>query len=177
MTDQPPATNHQPSTIFVVGFMASGKTSVGRALAALTARPFVDLDQVVEARAGCTIAELIAREGEAKFREVETECLRRAAGETGAVVALGGGAFTREVNREVVSASGVSVWIDAPFELCWRRITGDATVRPLAPNEEAARRRYDERRALYSLARVRVQISEQQSPDDIARVILKALAK
>jgi shikimate kinase len=163
----------EPRTIFLVGFMACGKSTVGRALAAASGRRFVDLDEVIEARVGCTIGEFIAREGEPRFREIETECLRQAAGREGAVVALGGGAFTREVNRGLAAERGITVWLDAPFELCWRRIKSDATVRPLAPTEEAARRRYEERRGPYSLAAVRVEVGEEQRPEEIARAILE----
>lgn len=162
-------------SIFLVGFMACGKSTVGRALAATLSLPFVDLDQVIEARIGCTIGEFLARVGEERFREIETECLRECVGSAPRVVALGGGAFTRAINREIVAAGGVSVWLDAPFEVCWRRLTGDATVRPLAPNEEVAQERYEARRALYGLAEIRVAVGEHQSPADIARIILQSL--
>lgn len=163
------------SPIFLVGFMACGKSTVGPVLAAKLNRPFIDLDPVIEAKAGCTIAELIAREGEERFRRMETETLREAARNGRAIIAPGGGAITRAENRRLMSQLGITVWLDAPFELCWRRIDQDGTVRPLAPNEESARARYEQRLPLYQQASVRVAINESQSPNDISEAIVKRL--
>jgi len=155
--------------------MACGKSTVGPVLAAKLNRPFIDLDPVIEAKAGCAIAELIARAGEDRFRQLETETLREAAQNSRAIIAPGGGAITRAENRQLMSQLGITVWLDAPFELCWRRIEQDATVRPLAPNEKSARARYGQRLPLYQQASVRVAISEWQSPDDISEAIVERL--
>ncbi|MGH9834977.1 MAG: shikimate kinase [Blastocatellia bacterium] len=163
------------SPIFLVGFMACGKSTVGPVLAANLVRSFIDLDPLIEAKAGCSIAELIAREGEERFRQLETETLREAAQNSRAIIAPGGGAITRAENRQLMSQLGITVWLDAPFELCWRRIERDATVRPLAPNEEAARARYEQRLPLYRRASVRVAVSEWQSPDEISEAIFERL--
>jgi shikimate kinase len=174
--EQSPISNLQ-SPIFLIGFMASGKSTVGPALAAKLNRPFIDLDPLIEAKVGCTIAELIAREGEDRFRQLETETLREAAQNRRAIIAPGGGAITREENRQLMSQLGITIWLNAPFELCWRRIERDATVRPLAPNEESARARYEQRLPLYRQASVRVTISEWQSPDEISEAIIAALLR
>ncbi len=164
------------SAIFLVGFMACGKTTVGPALAARLDRRFVDLDPLIVAKAGCSIAELIAREGEARFRQLETEMLRRTALEPSAIIAPGGGAITRQENRELMERFGLTVWLDAPFELCWRRIGQDEIVRPLAPDEDTARQRYEARLPLYQQADLRVAIHETQSPDAIAETIVEKLS-
>ncbi len=161
--------------LFVVGFMASGKTTVGRALAERLHVPFIDLDERIVAAAGSTIAEMIARQGEAAFRELETDCLRQAITRETAVISLGGGAFMQAINREVIAQAGVSIWLDAPFDLCWERIQRDAVVRPLAANEEAARMRFEERIPIYEQARVRVQVAANSFPEAIATEILKHL--
>jgi shikimate kinase len=163
------------SQIFLIGFMACGKSTVGPVLAAKLDRPFIDLDPLIEAKAGCTIAELIARAGEERFRQMETETLREAAQNSRAIIAPGGGAITRAENRQLMSQLGITVWLDAPFDLCWRRIEQDATVRPLAPNEESARARYEQRLPLYKEASVRVAISEWQLPDEISEAIAERL--
>src|SRR5262245_12143088 len=90
------------SPIFLLGFMASGKSTVGPALAARLDRQFIDLDRVIEAKVGCAIVELIAREGEERFRQIETAALREAAARGAAVIAPGGGAITRAENRELM---------------------------------------------------------------------------
>jgi len=169
------AIRNPQSAIFLVGFMACGKSTVGPALATKLDRPFIDLDPVIEAKVGCSIAELIAREGEERFRQFETETLREAAQHNRAIIAPGGGAITRAENRQLMSQFGITVWLDAPFDLCWRRIERDATVRPLAPNEESARARYEQRLPLYRQASIRVAISEWQSPDEISEVIFERL--
>ena len=161
--------------IFLVGFMGSGKTTVGEALARFLNRSFIDLDRLIEARANETIAELIARDGEARFRELETSLLREIAGSASVVVSLGGGAFTREINRELIEGLGLSVWLDAPFELCWRRVEIDPTVRPLAPDEATARSLYAARLGMYQGARFRVAVDENSSEQEIAAAIATML--
>lgn len=164
-----------PTAIFLVGFMASGKTTVGAALAGRLNRRFIDLDELIVEQADCSIADLIEREGEERFRQMETETLKKAAQES-AVIAPGGGAITRDENREFMLRSGVVVWLDAPFELCWQRIRQDAIVRPLAPNETVARERYEQRLPLYRQASFRVAVTETMTPDEIARAIALKLS-
>jgi len=155
--------------------MASGKTTVGPVLAAKLDRRFIDLDRVIEAEIGCAIVEFIRREGEERFRELETETLREAASQQRTIIAPGGGAITREENRELMSRLGVTVWLDAPFELCWRRIQNDGATRPLAPDELTARARYEGRLALYRQASIRTPINQSHSPDDVSETIINQL--
>jgi shikimate kinase len=155
--------------------MASGKSTVGPMLAARFNRQFIDLDRVIESNVGCAIAELIAREGEERFRQIETETLRDVASRGGAVIAPGGGAITRAENRELMAKLGITVWLDAPFELCWTRIEKDGATRPLAPNESSAGARYEQRLALYRQATVHIPIGESHSPEDIAEAIIEEL--
>jgi shikimate kinase len=163
--------------IFLLGFMASGKSTVGPVLASKLDRRFIDLDRLIEAKAGCSVAELIAREGEERFRQLETETLRDAASLSGLVIAPGGGAITREENRELMSRLGITVWLDAPFELCWQSILKDGATRPLAPDEETARGRYEQRLALYQQASIHIPINESQSPDVVSETIIDQLHK
>jgi len=160
--------------IFLIGFMACGKSTVGPELAARLGIEFIDLDHLIEKKAGCTIGELINRDGEENFRRIETESLREVSGNR-AVIAPGGGAVTREENRAIMAASGATVWLDAPFEVCWKRIIEDPTVRPLAPDETAARQRYNDRLHLYSQADLRIAIDETSSPESIARTIVNLI--
>lgn len=171
---QSPISNLQ-SPIFLVGFMASGKTTIGRALAERLRVPFIDLDEQLVTAAGCTIAELIQDNGEAYFRQLETACLRQAAAREPAVIALGGGAFTQAVNRALIAQTGVAVWLDAPFELCWERIQRDAVVRPLAANEAEARARFEQRIPLYQQAQLRIAIAAEMRSETIAAEIIARL--
>lgn len=161
-----------PSPIFLLGFMASGKSTIGRALAERLQVPFIDLDDLIVQRAGKTIGEVIQQEGESYFRQLETECLQQAIAEQAGVIALGGGAFTQEANRALVAKAGVSVWLDAPFALCWQRIQTDAVVRPLAPTEAEARARYQQRIALYEQAQMHVVIRAEEEAEAIVTKLL-----
>jgi shikimate kinase len=90
------------------------------------------------------------------------------------VIALGGGTWTIPANRTLVALHDYStVWLDAPFELCWQRITNTEADRPLAPNRETALSRYESRRGDYSLAQQRVEVRELDSPETIAAQILR----
>lgn len=160
--------------IFLIGFMGCGKSTVGPVLASLLGRKFIDLDRNMEIQAGCTIGELIARDGEECFRRLETEALRTVAC-SDAVIAPGGGAFTRDENRELMAQSGLTVWLDAPFDLCWRRIREDSTIRPLAPDEVTARDRHEARLLLYSQTDLRIPIDETMPPEVIAEAIIHKL--
>ncbi|HEX8188598.1 MAG TPA: shikimate kinase, partial [Pyrinomonadaceae bacterium] len=110
--------------VVITGFMGAGKTTVGRALARLLGETFVDLDDAVEEFEGRAPRELIDGEGEDYFRAAETRALRRVLeGGAARVVATGGGAWTLPRNRALAVAHGcLSVWLDAPFDLCLRRI-------------------------------------------------------
>ncbi len=155
--------------------MASGKSTVGPVLARRLERPFIDLDRVIEGRVGCTIAELIANKGEGHFRRIETDALREAAQGEPRVVAVGGGAITRDENRNLMSRYGITVWLDAPFEICWRRIQEDEIVRPLASNEGAARERFEQRLQLYRQAGISISINLSQTPEEISDDIITSL--
>jgi len=165
--------------VVVTGFMAAGKTTVGRALARLRGCAFCDLDGVITAREGRTPRRLIDDEGEAAFRDAETDALREALGGEGPlVVALGGGAWTLERNRTLVRERGfTSVWLDAPFELCWQRIAEvGADDRPFARDPARALALYEERRSAYALADLRIPVAHGRGAEELAAEIALRLA-
>ncbi len=163
--------------IYVVGFMASGKSTVGRHLAHRLGWNFFDTDAEIEAAERVTIAELFATRGESEFRRIESAILRQHVGwiERGrpAVVALGGGAFAETANRELLGNNGVTVWLDCPLEMVRMRIGRDphAPVRPLAADPERFASLYDARRDLYARADIRVAIGSDD-PDRAVDAIL-----
>ncbi|HVS07014.1 MAG TPA: 3-dehydroquinate synthase [Candidatus Dormibacteraeota bacterium] len=118
------------NNVVLVGFMGSGKSTVGPHLALRLERPFVDLDDVIEADAGRSVAEIFSSEGEAGFRERESRCLRRALERDGSVVAVGGGAPMRDENwARIRSGNTVVALLAEPGELA-RRLNGSSD-RPL----------------------------------------------
>lgn len=108
--------------IFLIGFMAGGKTTLGRAIAAaIPGVDFIDLDDAVEADAGYSIAEIFARDGEDAFRQRESAVLRRIA-EPNTIVACGGGTPCRTENMDFMLAKGLVIFLDASIDVIIRRL-------------------------------------------------------
>lgn len=163
-------------TVIIVGFMGCGKTVVARELALLRDEAWSDLDELIEKDEGRSPAEIITNDSEALFRERETSMLQRVL-MTGKerVIAVGGGAWTVSRNRELVHEhDAVAVWLDAPFDLCWKRIEADRQARPLAPTRDTAQRLYSERAAIYNLADYHVRVADE-APIEIAKRIVLLL--
>ena len=118
-------------TIFLIGYMASGKTTLGRAFARAAGREFIDLDQYITRRFRKTIPEIFAEKGEEGFRQLERNMLREAGAFNGVVVSCGGGTPCFYDNMEFMNANGVTVWLKAGVECIVRRILCAKTRRPI----------------------------------------------
>jgi len=116
--------------IVLTGFMATGKTQVGRAVADRLGRTFVDMDEVLESRFGMTIARLFEQRGEAFFREQESLLCQELATQTGLVIATGGGALVSETNRQTLARNGILICIQCEPDEILRRV-GQAQERPM----------------------------------------------
>jgi shikimate kinase len=156
--------------LYLVGFMASGKTTVGRALAQELGWPFIDIDTEIEAREGSAISQIFLERGESRFREVETEVIRQFSGGSSAVVALGGGAFVQPANRELIANHGVTVWLDCPLEIIRKRL-GDDSTRPLAANRNGLEKLFADRRPHYARADYRIDVNTDDLPEIVRRVL------
>src|SRR5262245_15013490 len=108
--------------LVLIGFMGSGKTTVGRALAAITGRRFVDLDRLVVRRAGATVARLFRERGERAFRRLEAAAVRALHGRGGLVIAAGGGAPVWPETRRALRRAGVVIWLRVPAAELVRRL-------------------------------------------------------
>ncbi|MDQ3684186.1 MAG: AAA family ATPase [Acidobacteriota bacterium] len=167
-----------PRRIIVTGFMGAGKTTVAAALARAFNCEMLDLDDVIVEIEGRNARTIIDEDGEQPFREVETRALRELLENRAVrVVALGGGAWTIERNRELIAGHGCfTVWLDAPFELCWQRIVRDSDIdRPFARDEEKARKLFGERQQVYRLADLRVDVGQSKCVEQIAREITDSM--
>jgi shikimate kinase len=164
--------------VVIVGFMGCGKTTVAEALARRLGCAMIDLDSFITDREGGSPAEIIVQDSELSFREIEKQALKVVLEKNAAcVIALGGGAWMIEANRALVAQHDcLSVWLDAPFELCWERITASGTIRPLAPDRESAQELYESRLASYELAALRVDASQDDSLARIAEEIAITVA-
>jgi shikimate kinase len=165
--------------IVIVGFMGCGKTTVAKALATRLGSGMLDLDAIIAAQQNKSVPELIEERGESGFRDTETAALQVVLDrQTPRVIALGGGAWIPERNRDLIKQHGcITAWLDVPYDLCWQRISAQSVPRPLAPEEPTARKLYDERRPFYALADIRVAVTDQTSADDLAAEIAEAVGQ
>ena len=164
--------------VYLVGFMACGKTAVGSALAARLGVRFIDLDREIETAAGAEVATIFARGGEAVFRDFEHQALRRTSAAAATVVATGGGIMTVERNRALIRELGTSVWLDASFDVILDRLDARGRrKRPLFQDEEQAERLYRNRLADYRRADLRVAIDIADTASGVAARIADLLAR
>ncbi|MGB6745056.1 MAG: shikimate kinase [Terracidiphilus sp.] len=168
------AAHPAPRRIVLTGFMGSGKSTVGPLLAARLGWSFVDVDDVIEAEAGCTIAELFTRHGEARFRDLEHATIARLAAGDGLVLALGGGAIERAETRELLlSAPGtLLVHLEVALETTLARCAGTEHTRPILADRANLANRYQRRLPLYRTAHVSL-IVDALTPEQAAEAIVR----
>jgi len=138
--------------VALVGLSGSGKTTVGRALAAALRAPFVDLDEIIEETYGASVPDIFSRRGEAGFRALETEALTRVASRPGAMVlSAGGGVVLRPENRELLRRGFTVVWLDATPAILADRLKG-VHNRPLLGEDPAhdLMQMFEEREMFYA---------------------------
>ena len=167
----------EESPLFLVGFMGSGKSRVGEALARRLAREFVDTDALVTEREGRSIDEIFHESGEERFRLAEWDALRSLEGGPGLVVATGGGLFQGFEPRRWMLRRGPTVWLDVPLDVARARV-GKGAGRPLwLPRDPLALRAlYERRRAVYALAALRI-VAVPGRPEAVAERVLDGLGR
>jgi shikimate kinase len=141
--------------VYLVGFMAAGKTTVARALAKRLDWQSVDIDELIEQRERLAVSDIFAKHGEGYFRALERQILLEQAQPRHLVVATGGGTFVDAHNRSAINRDGVSVWLDVPLDRLVDRVPADGR-RPLAADRAGFERLYHQRRAAYEQAHVRL---------------------
>ena len=156
--------------IYLVGFMAAGKTTVARALSARLGWRAEDVDELIEVRERRAIADIFARQGEAYFRGLEREILKLLLPLRHAVVATGGGTFMDAENRSAINLDGLSIWLDVPLDLLLARIPADGR-RPLAADRSQMERLFAVRQAAYAQAHLRIEAGSAPA-EEIAEQIL-----
>ncbi len=160
--------------IYLVGFMGCGKTTVGQRLAARLKWDFVDLDDEIERKSGMKIADVFEQLGEPAFRATERQALleqisfvRRCRAR---VVALGGGTFVAPGNRETLEQAGISIWLNAPVDQLWERVTKE-DQRPLARDRQAFETLFEQRAPEYAKSDFTVQAGSD-GPETVVDEIL-----
>jgi shikimate kinase len=156
--------------IYLVGFMAAGKTTLARALAARLDWRAEDIDELVESREHQPVTTIFSRHGEAYFRAVERRVLQDLLPARHVVVATGGGTFVDQENRAAINRNGASVWIDLPLEQIIDRLPPDGR-RPLAQDRAQLERLYATRRAVYDQAHLRLDASRAPVDELVERLL------
>ncbi len=161
------------SSVYLCGFMGCGKSHVGRQLAAALKRDFVDLDRYIVNAERMSIPEIFEKFGEPHFRALEAKYIRELANDN--IVATGGGALINDETAEYARKSGISVYINTSFEICYNRIKSD-TNRPLVMQntKEQLLELYEKRSAVYrrnSMYMVNGNASDSVIVEEIAKLV------
>jgi shikimate kinase len=162
--------------IYVVGYMGSGKSTLGRRLARYAGIPFIDLDKYIEERNCCSVPQIFAREGEEGFRKLERKALEEVSEFSDAVVATGGGAPCFFDNMELMNRTGITLFLDIRPEILARRLSKSKIERPLIKGKSPAELEkfiadnLQKRKPFYEQSRFRIDGSDME-PEEIMKII------
>ena len=163
--------------IALTGFMGSGKTTVGKVLADFLGCPFMDLDDLVVKKAGKSIPDIFAQDGEPAFRQLEAQVLRKTVekyAESTAVLALGGGAVLAPSSAALLHEKTVCIYLRASLETLLARLEGETAGRPLA--DDSLAERLASREPIYEKTAHVIIDTDGLSPDEVAdEIIISAL--
>jgi shikimate kinase len=165
----------RPRRIVLTGFMGSGKSTVGPLLATRLGWRFVDADDAIATEAGCTIAEIFAREGETAFRERERQTIARLAAEDELVLALGGGAIETEATRSLLlhAPETLLVHLEVDLATTLARCRGTEHLRPILADQTNLAARYQRRLPLYRAAHLSIPV-DTLTPEQVVEAIARA---
>ncbi|MBD2609149.1 shikimate kinase [Scytonema hofmannii FACHB-248] len=162
--------------LYLIGMMGAGKTTVGRELAKQLRYGFLDADNVIEETTKQSINQLFALEGEAGFRQIESDVLAQICSFTKLVISTGGGVILQQKNWSYLR-HGLIVWLDVPVELLCTRLALD-TTRPLLQDvdlKQKLRSLLEQRQSLYNQADLRISVSDEETPTKTATRVLEAI--
>jgi shikimate kinase len=164
----------QTPGIYLVGFMASGKSTVGRLLAHHIGWQFADIDEDIEASQGSTIPSLFETLGEPGFRRIESEAIEKRVRSIRkccpTVLALGGGAYVQPANAGLLDANGISIWLDTPFDTIERRVRM-SNHRPLAADPVFFRELFLARREAYARAAYTIAVASEDPAHTVDQLL------
>lgn len=166
--------------IFITGFMGSGKTRIGRALAKKLSARFVDLDQIIESQTGKTITEIFSSQGEVAFRETEKKVLTQLVKSSeNVVVATGGGTACFSGNMEVMNQNGTTVYIKVSPDMLFERLRNEVQHRPLLAAQKDLKEyiaaSLAEREKFYLKAQHVIQVKETDTVEELCKKILESI--
>ncbi|MBN4081230.1 shikimate kinase [Caldithrix abyssi] len=160
--------------IYLIGMMGSGKSTVGKILSNKMKIPFLDLDHYIEVKNKKTIPEIFKKNGEARFRELESEALMNIA-KSKVLVACGGGIILKKENRDFIKENGTAVHLTTSLELLMSRVSG-LTERPLLTHKnlkETLARLWHDRQGFYTETAHLTVSTDHRTPEQITEEILQ----
>lgn len=166
----------QGVNVFLIGMMGSGKTTVGKKLAQGLNYRFFDTDVLIERVTKQSITDIFATQGEASFRDLESQVLSELSSCTKSVIATGGGIILKQINWSYLH-HGLIIWLDAPISVLSKRLAKNKT-RPLLQETDLQLKLHsllEERRSLYAQSDLQIIIDEHQTSDDVVDQILELL--
>jgi shikimate kinase len=176
MQDSTDSNSLRGLSVFLLGMMGCGKSTVGELLSRRLQYRFFDTDVLIERVAAKKISEIFADEGEATFRDLETQVLGELSSLTKTVLATGGGIVLKPMNWSYLR-HGLMIWLDAPVEVLVKRLKKD-TSRPLLQSEDLESKLHsllDQRRSLYAEADLHITITALDTPTSTVEKILTAI--
>ncbi len=160
--------------IFLVGFMGSGKSTVGKILAQKLNKRFLDIDTLIEEKEGKSIRDIFKTKGEKYFRKKEKEEIEHIVQKKGFIVSTGGGLGADIENMEKMKRNGTVIWLDVSLEEILKRCGNDKNRPLLNQPIENIKKLFEKRKDVYSKADIRI-IAENKTPEEIAEEILERL--
>ncbi|MDQ7056769.1 MAG: shikimate kinase [Persephonella sp.] len=159
--------------IYLVGFMGSGKSTIGKLLSEKTGMKFVDIDQMIERHERRKISEIFEKEGKAISDKRKRKCLKKFQRKKGIIVSTGGGLGADTGNMERMKNTGTVIWLDASLETILERTEND-TERPLLKQPyERLKKLYEERKKVYRTADIHINVN-RKSPEEIVQEIMES---
>ena len=167
----------EAKNIVLIGLMGSGKSAIGRTIARMLARRFIDTDRIIERKTGKTIQQIFKEEGESKFRTYEKEAIKKVSQYVGVVIATGGGSVKDVDSFNNLKSSGWIIALYASPEILYQRIEGKR-IRPLLLQQEDPVKKleeiFNERKSMYARADFQIN-TENKEIDEISQEIINLL--
>lgn len=165
--------------IVLTGFMASGKTRISKAIAAVSEYKLIDTDDMIVEAAGKSINQIFAEDGETEFRRIERKAICRAAALDGYVIATGGGVPANRENMDKLRKNGIIVNLAPSFDVILERLESARASRPLLQDQsiDEIKKRFYDRKPFYDECDIKINIINGRAPHSYAVEILDAVTK
>jgi shikimate kinase len=162
--------------IYLVGFMGSGKSTVGKILAEKLNMNFIDIDKLIEEKEGMKIKDIFEQKGESYFRELERKQIEVIVNQEGLVVSTGGGLGANLDNMNLMKKNGDVVWLDVSLNTVLDRLNNDQDRPLLKQPIEKIKQLFEERKNVYRLANIRIN-ADKKTPSQIVEEILTKIKR